>query len=63
MLLKELMLNRLGVEQVYIENPKHIQQYHVENILKHLQLGIEHPSTGKTAIHTAWIMDSILNPL
>lgn len=51
------------VEQVYIENPKHIQQYHVENIVKHLQLGIEHPSTGKTATHTAWIMDSILNQL
>ncbi len=51
------------IEQIFIENPKHIQQYHVENILKHLQLGIEHPSTGKTAIHTAWIMDSILNPL
>lgn len=51
------------IEQVFIENPKHIQQYHVGNILKHLQLGIEHPSTGKTATHTAWIMDSILNPL
>ncbi|MEF3078436.1 Gfo/Idh/MocA family protein [Winogradskyella poriferorum] len=51
------------IEQVYIENPKHIQQYHVENMVKHLQLGIEHPSTGKTATHTAWIMDSILNQL
>lgn len=51
------------IEQVYIENPKHIQQYHVENMVKHLQSGIEHPSTGKTATHTAWIMDSILNQL
>lgn len=51
------------VEQVFIENPKHIQQYHVENMVKHLQLGVKHPSIGKTAMHTAWIMDSILNKL
>ncbi len=51
------------MEQVFIENPKHIQQQHVENMKQSLLLGKPHPSTGKTATHVAWIMDSILNQL
>ena len=43
-----------------IENPKHIQYYHVENIRKDLA-GIQtHPSKGESATHTAWVMDKIL---
>ncbi len=52
--------NEHGLQKEFIENPKHIQQYHVENLKKHLFDGVEHPSTGKTALHTSWVMDSIL---
>ncbi len=48
-------------EEVFIENPKHIQINHVENMKKHL-LGKDylHPSSGRTALHTTWVMDRIL---
>ncbi|MFH4963380.1 Gfo/Idh/MocA family oxidoreductase [Gaetbulibacter sp. M235] len=43
-----------------IKHPENIQLYHVQAMKKHLN-GIEkHPSTGETALHTAWIMDKIL---
>jgi len=48
-------------KELFIENPKHIQQYHVENMRNDLILNKnEHPSTGKTALHTSWVMDKIL---
>jgi predicted dehydrogenase len=44
-----------------IENPKHVQQFHVENLKKHLfDEDFEHPSTGKSALHTSWLMGQIL---
>lgn len=49
-------------EEITIENPKHIQQHHVENMRNYLLLdGKPHPSTGKTALHTSWIMNKILS--
>jgi predicted dehydrogenase len=43
-----------------IEHPETIQLFHVDAINKDLN-GIKlHPSTGKTALHTAWVMDKIL---
>lgn len=50
-------------EKFSIENPKHIQEYHVKNMYKHLCGKTQHPSTGFTAIHTAWVMDKILGKL
>ncbi|MFB9058234.1 Gfo/Idh/MocA family protein [Mariniflexile ostreae] len=47
-------------ESVVIENPKHIQQFHVQNMKAHLSKRIVHPSTGKTAMHTSWVLDRIL---
>ncbi len=48
-------------EELFIENPKHIQQYHVENMLKHISdQTFNHPSTGKTGMHANWLMDQIL---
>ena len=47
-------------EKVTIENPTNIQLYHVENMKIHLQENIEHPSTGKTAMHTSWVLDELL---
>ncbi len=46
-----------------IENPKHIQYYHVLNMKKDLDSIENHPSTGTTATHTAWVMDKILGKL
>ncbi len=48
------------IEEFFIENPKHIQQYHVQNMSNHLARISEHPSTGKTAMHTSWVLDQIL---
>lgn len=55
--------NENGVQKEFIEHPKHVQQFHVENIRNHLFGWKEHPSTGKTALHTNWVMDSILGTL
>lgn len=44
-----------------IDNPPHIQSHHVENMIKHLQLGCPHPSFGAEAAKTNWVMDQILN--
>ena len=43
-----------------IEHPENIQFHHVQAMKKHIDGIEEHPSTGKTALHTAWIMDKIL---
>ena len=46
---------------LFIDNPKHVQQFHVENLKKHLfEENFQHPSTGKSALHTSWLMDQIL---
>ena len=50
-------------QSIDIENPKHIQYYHAENMKKTLQDNIRHPSTGETATHTAWVMDKILGKI
>lgn len=47
--------------EIFIENPKHIQLYHVENMKKQLlDKNFIHPSNGQTAAHTSWVMDKIL---
>lgn len=52
--------NESGLQLMEIAHPDHVQQFHVENIREHL-LGIKmHPSTGKTGLHTSWVMDRIL---
>lgn len=49
-----------GKEEINVSNPKHIQQFHVENMRDALLDNKSHPSTGKTALHTSWVMDRIL---
>jgi predicted dehydrogenase len=56
-----LLENSNGRSVREISNPKHIQYFHVENILKHLQGEADHPSTGSSALHTAWVMDKIVS--
>ncbi len=47
-------------EEFFIENPENIQLYHVKNMRDQLVQGIQHPSTGDTALHTSWVMEKIL---
>ncbi|MEM9142132.1 MAG: Gfo/Idh/MocA family oxidoreductase [Bacteroidota bacterium] len=55
-----LLENGLEKQALNIDHPEHIQQYHVENIKKHLDGLGTHPSTGSTGLHTSWVMDRIL---
>lgn len=55
--------NGSGQQMLEIPNPGHVQQFHVENIREHLLGKAVHPSTGKTGLHTSWVMHKILgNP-
>jgi predicted dehydrogenase len=55
--------NENGTQNLFIEHPKHVQQFHVENLRAHLLENREHPSTGKSGLHTSWIMDKILGQI
>ncbi|KJD36185.1 oxidoreductase [Tamlana sedimentorum] len=51
-------------EELFIKNPKHIQLHHVELMRNDLINNTDkHPSTGKTALHTSWVMHSILGQI
>ncbi|NOX66517.1 MAG: Gfo/Idh/MocA family oxidoreductase [Chlorobi bacterium] len=47
-------------EEFNIPHPKHIQQHLIGSIVKELRGEGKCPSTGKTAIKTAWVMDKLL---
>ncbi len=47
-------------ESLVIAHPKHLHQFHVGNMQKHLFGEAVHPSTGKTGLHTSWVMDRLL---
>ncbi|MEM9525481.1 MAG: Gfo/Idh/MocA family oxidoreductase [Bacteroidota bacterium] len=56
-----LLLEEGRKQEVVIENIRHIQLHHVENMKRQLLDGdFEHPSTGQSAAHTSWVMDQIL---
>lgn len=49
-------------QETFIEHPYHVQMPHVENMKRQLlDGGYFHPSTGKTALHTSWVMDRIMD--
>ena len=50
-------------ESLIIEHPKNVQYFHVENMRDHLFGENEHPSLGKSALHTSWVMDKILGAI
>lgn len=43
-----------------IKNPENIQYVHIQNMIRHLHGEIVHPSLGKSAARTSWVMDKIL---
>lgn len=54
-----------GAEQqlsLDIAHPEHIQFYHIQTMVQDLLHGTGHPSTGKTALKTSWMMEQILGP-
>ncbi|MEG3656520.1 Gfo/Idh/MocA family oxidoreductase [Arenibacter palladensis] len=55
--------NENGIQNLFIDHPKHVQQFHVENLRADLLENREHPSTGKSGVHTSWIMDKILGQI
>ena len=52
--------NAPGYQTLEIGQPEHIQEFHVEYIKQHLLDNAAHPSTGETGLHTAWVMEKIL---
>lgn len=54
------VVNIQGKKEFTIENPIHVQQYHVENMASALLDNTTHPSTGHSATHTSWVMEQIL---
>lgn len=59
-----LLTTETSHENLMIEHPKHVQLNHVEWMRDHLFMeNFIHPSTGKTALHTSWVMDKILGKI
>ncbi|PKH06126.1 Gfo/Idh/MocA family protein [Moritella sp. Urea-trap-13] len=57
-----VVLQTLSERQEFIiDNPENIQLHHVENMREHLVNDVVHPSSGKTALHTSWVMAQILH--
>lgn len=54
-----VLLNEKGCTALTIDNPENIQLDHVVQMQNHLAGASLHPSTGKTAAHTSWVMDQI----
>lgn len=58
---ESLQLMENGVtEELFIENPPHIQQYHVANIAAQIRGEAPHPSSGDSAIRATAVMEQIL---
>jgi 1,5-anhydro-D-fructose reductase (1,5-anhydro-D-mannitol-forming) len=55
-----VLSNEQGQTELFIEHPENIQLYHVQQMREDLLGNSNHPSTGLTAAHTSWIMDSII---
>ena len=54
------LTNQNGTKEVFIDHPENIQLYHVQNMRDHLLGFSVHPSLGKSAAHTNWVMDKIV---
>ncbi|WP_339921499.1 Gfo/Idh/MocA family oxidoreductase [uncultured Flavobacterium sp.] len=51
--------NKDGKSELFIEHPENVQFHHVQAIKEQLLGNTPHPSNGKTASHTSWVMDQI----
>ncbi len=50
-----------GNDSVNIKHPKHVQQFHVESMIKHLSGEADYSSTGESATRTARVCEKILS--
>lgn len=57
------LISDKGNQSVFIDHPKHLHQYHVENMRKHLFGEASHPSMGASGVMTSWVMDKILGTI
>lgn len=55
------LTNQNGTKEIFIEHPENIQLFHVQNMRDHLSGVSIHPSLGKSAAQTNWVMDKILS--
>jgi len=55
-----LVCNSIDQQKIHVKHPEHVQMHHVQNIRDQIFTGKPHPSNGKTAVHTSWVMDQIL---
>jgi predicted dehydrogenase len=58
-----LLTNDEGETKLIIEHPENIQLYHVKQMHESLTSDSMHPSDGKTATHTSWVMDKIVGDI
>lgn len=54
------LTNEQGLIELSIKHPENVQLHHVENMREHLLGNKEHPSSGKSGLHTSWIMDKVI---
>lgn len=45
--------------ELVIEHPENIQYFHVQDMIKHINGDIIHPSLGLTGAHASWVIDEI----
>jgi 1,5-anhydro-D-fructose reductase (1,5-anhydro-D-mannitol-forming) len=55
-----LLRNDEGETRLFIEHPENIQLHHVQQMRESLTSDHKHPSNGKTATRTSWVMDKIV---
>lgn len=57
------LTNENGTTELFIDHPENVQFYHVQNIREHLMGTATHPSTGKSGLHSSWVLDKILGKI
>jgi predicted dehydrogenase len=55
-----LLTNEKGKTEHFINHPENVQFYHIQNMREHLLGNAIHPSTGKSGLHTSWVLERIL---
>ena len=58
-----ILSNENGVVPLFIEHPENVQLNHVQDMREQLLGSGTHPSNGKTATHTSWVMDRIIGSI
>ncbi|MEO5794653.1 MAG: Gfo/Idh/MocA family oxidoreductase, partial [Rhodoferax sp.] len=57
-----VLRNAQGTQSHEIAHAENIQFFHIENMQKHMDGLVTHPSTSHTAQRTTWVMEQISRP-